>query len=361
MNEFHPEQLVEHLFRRIRGDFNLGMREYLTAIELVRSDWSIANPDDLKQALKPLWCHSRKEQRWFATYWEEAMLAQQQSLLRQDKMPSSEEATLPSVPPKRADFPLPTEQVIPPPASTPATSLKPEAEPQLSPYPVRSPLMPTDVDTSIDLENYLPVSRRAMRYTWRYLRRPIADEPRDILDLEATVVQAARDGFFLQPVYRCRDTNHAHLLMFIDQGGSMMPFHRFTRDLVETAHEERSLEHVSIYYFYNAPVQYVYSNSKLSQLVALDEALSHCDNDTSVLIVSDAGAMRGYRKLERFRSMTTFLTQLKQRTSFIGWLNPTPTERWDGTTAEMMSYLVSMEQMDEDGFSNVIDTIRGQA
>jgi uncharacterized protein with von Willebrand factor type A (vWA) domain len=94
--------------------------------------------------------------------------------------------------------------------------------------------------------------------------------------------------------------------------------------------------------------------------VNLDAALEDWAYDTSLLIISDAGAARGFRHTSRLRATSDFLFQLRLRTQFIAWLNPFPEDRWTGTSAEVISHLVPMFQMDEDGLSNAVDVIRGQ-
>lgn len=353
MREFQPESLIEQLFKRIRKEFKLGMREYLIAIDAVRSDdLGVTDWESLKEVLLVVWCHSRAEQRQFTDLWEMATAEQKEFPRKSNALPDVPERT--EITPAQEVQPLPRQEPIA------VEQPSPEPEHNLSPLPIQSPLLPAEVDSSIELESYWPVSRRSMQYIWRYLRRPLADGPRTVLDLQSTVEQVARQGFFLEPVYQRQEVNHAHLVLLVDQGGSMIPFHRFTRDLVETAMDERSLSHIGVYYFYNVPASHVYEDQRLSVPVSLDTVLAQCDLETSVLIVSDAGAARGHRQIGRFKETTTFLVQLRQRTNLIGWLNPMPTERWESTTAEMISFVVPMEQMDDDGFSNIIDVIRGQ-
>jgi len=199
-----------------------------------------------------------------------------------------------------------------------------------------------------------------MVYAWRYLRRPVADGPQEILDVEATVEQAARQGYYLSPVYRRSERNHAHLVMLLDHGGSMVPFHRFTRDLVETAQYESTIEQVDVCYFQNVPAESVYLDPHRTLPVKLERVLAQCTESTSLLIVSDAGAARGHRKLKRVRATAEFLSRLRGFTPLIAWLNPMPALRWHGSSAEVLSHFVPMFQMDPDGFSNAIDVLRGQ-
>ena len=199
-----------------------------------------------------------------------------------------------------------------------------------------------------------------MVYAWRYLRRPVPDGPQDVLDIEVTVDRAARQGFFLAPVYRRRESNQAHLVLLVDQAGSMVPFHRFTRDLVESACWESTLQQVDVFYFHNVLTASIYHDSHLTELVPLDQVLEQCTSDTSVVLVSDAGAARGYRRLDRVRTTTEFLARLKQRTALLAWLNPMPRERWPSTSAQIIAHLVPMFPMDPDGLSDAIDVVRGQ-
>ena len=214
-------------------------------------------------------------------------------------------------------------------------------------------------DEDLDLGLYFPVSRRSMIYLWRFLRRPVADGVADVLDIQATVDRAARQGFYLQPVLRRRVTNRAHLLLLVDRGGSMTPCHRFAEDIVETACEDGQFGRVDVFYFYNVPTDHVYADDRLTKPIALETALECCDRDTSVLIVSDGGAARGYRDGKRLELTRKFLLTLHKYSQLIGWLNPIPKERWYGSSAEFIAYLVPMQEMSNDGMGQIIDAIRG--
>lgn len=354
MSEFNPELIVNNAFKHLRkSGFNLGVSEYIAALDAVRGEMGSQNIDELKLVLKLLWCHSPEEQSYFASLWEEIAAIAPPPLPQKSIPPKKNTEEPPPPQPKPSTEPPPDRPPdIPPPP--------PDDSPNLAPLPVKSPYIPVDLQNPPHLQAYLPVSRRVMAYTWRYLRRPLPDGPLDVLDIDATVEQAACQGFFLAPVYRRREVNHASLLLFIDRDGSMTPFHRFTRDLVETVEQDSKIAQIQIYYFHNVPVVAVYQDAHLTKPVSIEEALANCDRDTSVLIVSDAGAARGYHRMERIRATIQFLVQLKQRTNLICWLNPMPKERWENTSAEAIAYLVSMQQMDKDGFRNAIDIVRGQ-
>ncbi|MEQ9553688.1 MAG: hypothetical protein RIM23_29195 [Coleofasciculus sp. G3-WIS-01] len=55
------------------------------------------------------------------------------------------------------------------------------------------------------------------------------------MDIKATVETMGRQGILLTPVLIPRRINRTDLVLMIDQEGSMVPFHRLSRQLVETA------------------------------------------------------------------------------------------------------------------------------
>jgi uncharacterized protein with von Willebrand factor type A (vWA) domain len=230
---------------------------------------------------------------------------------------------------------------------------------ELEVLPVRAPAQSPPDDGPPGLQHDWPLTRRMLVYAWRFLRRPVADGPADVLDVEATVERAARMGFFLAPVYRRHITNQARLLLLVDRRGSMTPFHRFAQDIVETAREQSGIKQVDIYYFNNAPLDVLYLDTYLTDPLPLEQVLDECDADTSVMVVSDAGAARGLKSLERIRQTALFLARLRRRTVHIVWLNPMPEQRWRETSAQAIARFAPMFALDPDGFSRAIDVVRG--
>ncbi len=344
---------ITHLFSTLRQwDFQLGVGDLLAALKAAEGHFEIENQDDLRLTLRLLWCTSPEEQARFERIWKSSMAGtlEQDAEPRREPQPSSE---------TRAESV--GETGLPLPSFPQSRSSAESASLDWTTLPVCAPFTPAPTQRRFELHTYWPVSSRSMAYAWRYLRRPIADGPEDVLDVDATVERVTRQGFFLAPVYRRRERNHAHLLLLIDQGGSMVPMHRFSRDLVETSQPEQSgLEHVDVLYFHNVPGKYLYADPFQTKSVSRVQMIAHCSSETSVLIVSDAGAARGHRSPHRIQSTTETVFQLKRRTSLIAWLNPMPRERWSGSSAQIIAHLIPMYQMDLDGFTNAIDIVRGQ-
>jgi len=348
-NGARSEAIATDLFYRLRKRCDLGMREYLAAIEAIRGGYDL----ELRQLLQLIWCHSLSEQLLFKTEWDKSYAAIVNSREQQEKEP--EKSTETSTESAEA---ITTNQALTPPDPVQKES---ESTPNFSYETFYAATSTTRADEELELGKYFPVSRRTMIYLWRFLRRPVADGVADVLDVEATIDRAAQQGFYWQPVFRRRISNRAHLLLLIDRGGSMTPCHRFAEDLVETAQEDGQFGQVDVFYFYNVPINHVYRDDRQTKPVEFATAFQDCDRDTSVLIVSDGGAARGYRSLQRLGATRKFLLELQGYSSLIGWLNPIPKERWYGSSAEFIPYLAPMQEMSNDGMGQIIDVVRGSS
>ncbi len=347
MSDFNPQAILEKLFSRLRQrGFNLGVGEYLAAQEAVAGGFC-PTLEDLKFALQLLWCHSCQERELYQLIFESTSIS--------DSLPDSEKV-IPKTPETKVTQPKDTTMAF---TAPPEVFIR-QPEVEFTVLPIRVPFIPIESELTPELEPNFPILRRNMVYSWRYLRRMVPSGAMDVLDVPATVNQTAQQGFYLAPVYRRREVNQAHLVLLIDQDGSMTPFHRFTRELAETAQYESNLGRVEAYYFHNIIVERVYQDVHLTVPIPFAQVLETCDRYTCVLIVSDAGAARGDRRLDRIQATTKFLFQIKRYTNLITWLNPMPEDRWDGTSAKIISYLAPMYPMDAEELDNAINSLRGQ-
>ena len=357
---FQPEPYLKTLFYRLREDgFNLSVREYFSALDAIARKWKPQNKkeekENFKTLLRLLWCKSGEQQDHLELIFDTIVVESEETVetIKEE--------------PKTSQKDVKNDQINSDPSltSSASTSIKTPStvtsEPRIqdiSLLPVTTPPAIQEYDNDDEFNTHYPISRRFMVYSWRYLRRPIADGVRDVLDINMTVEEATKQGFFLQPVYRRREKNHAHLLILVDQEGSMTPFHHFSKDLVETAQYESSIEKVDVVYFHNLPAEYIYQNWFLTNKVALETVLSQCDSETRVLIVSDGGAARGYRRRERISATTEVIWEIQQHTNLIAWLNPVPQPRWNSTSAKIISHLVPMFPMNQEGLIQAIATLQ---
>ena len=72
----------------------------------------------------------------------------------------------------------------------------------------------------------------------------------------------------------------------------------------------------------------------------------------------DAGAARGYRQRTRVSGTTEVIWEIQQHTNLVAWLNPVPKMRWNNTTASIISHLIPMFPMDQEGLRQAILTLQ---
>ncbi len=345
------EPLILDLFMALRREgFNLGFAELLAALRAERAGYLLGTEgiDDLPGMLALLWCKS-KEDIWRLNqiikmaqhHIGEATLPKQKS---KELLESGETDLTTTNPSRSSDLFPPTNE---------GTSEK------FGVMPTRAP--PTSFEEECPIPNYhYPLNRRDMRYAWRYLRRMIPDGPRNVLDVVATIEQVSRQGFFLAPVLRRRRRNHAHLVLLLDHLGSMVPFHHYLRGLVKTALDESGLDRVDVYYFYNVPGIALYTDALLQKSqTPLSDVLASLDENSAVLIVSDAGAARCHHDLDRILATLEFLDKLRATTPHVAWLNPMPKARWQYSSADVLARYTAMFPMSREGLSHAVDALRG--
>jgi uncharacterized protein len=209
--------------------------------------------------------------------------------------------------------------------------------------------------------DYLPVTQRQMKQSWRYLRRFVREGVATELDVASTVRHIAQNGMLLSPVLVPPRRNQTELLLLIDQDGSMVAFHALSKRLVETAERGGRLGDANVYYFHNCPIDYLYHDPKHQQAEPLGNWFGQVSRSRSVvLIFSDAGAARGGANPDRIEETKKFLAELKQQVRYVAWLNPLPKARWEGTSAESIAQLTPMFEISRHGMDGAISALRGR-
>lgn len=349
------------IFQQLRRrGFQIGIRELLDAVRAIEEGFCVSEPEAMKDVARFIWCYSPTEHYDFDHIWAE--FAPQLRQITQPAIGTSKSPDPISLPQPKNPIPDPPKDPFPKFEPPKVGKPEPKPTPAFAAFPIQVPTIDAKHPDAYELQAYAPVSHRQMVYAWRYLHRPVADGMLDVLDVGTTIQVATRQGFFLKPIYKRRVRNHAQILLLADQNGSMVPFHRITRDLVGSIQYESALEEeqIQVMYFYNVVGEYVYRDTHLTNPVQLESILTECSEDTSVLIVSDAGAARGRRVIKRVQSTVEFLVRLRQVSSLLAWLNPVPQPRWESTSAQLIASVVPMFALDPDGLSNAIDVARGQ-
>ena len=180
------------------------------------------------------------------------------------------------------------------------------------------------------------------------------------MDLNATVAQQARRGYLEKTVLVPARRNLARLVVLVDVSSSMVPWLSFNSVLVESLRESQLASH-DIFYFSNVPYGNLYRTEALTRPVELERVMKEC-HGAPLLMVSDAGAARGFRDIDRIADTEAFIKQSHAAWPTIAWLNPMPRARWAHSSAETIAGLfhVSMFELNDDGLIEAVDVLRGR-
>ena len=110
------------------------------------------------------------------------------------------------------------------------------------------------------------------------------------LDIQRTIHDTCQKGGLLQIRQKKPRRNAINVLMFIDSGGTMTPYHDLCSRLFQAVSRSNRFKDLKIYYFHNCIDEYLYTNPtlRLKYEVSTQKVLRECDKDYKVIFVGDA-------------------------------------------------------------------------
>lgn len=110
------------------------------------------------------------------------------------------------------------------------------------------------------------------------------------LDIQRTIHDTCQKGGLLQIRQKKPRRNTIKVLMFIDCGGTMTPYHALCSRLFQAVSRSNRFKDLKIYYFHNCIDEYLYTNPtlRLKYEVSTKKVLRECDKDYKVIFVGDA-------------------------------------------------------------------------
>ena len=110
------------------------------------------------------------------------------------------------------------------------------------------------------------------------------------LDIQRTIHDTCQKGGLLQIRQKKPRRNAIKVLMFIDSGGTMTPYHDLCSRLFQAVSRSNRFKDLKIYYFHNCIDEYLYTNPtlRLKYEVSTLKVLRECDKDYKVIFVGDA-------------------------------------------------------------------------
>lgn len=186
-----------------------------------------------------------------------------------------------------------------------------------------------------DLSGERVLDTRQIQAALSRLKALLPEGPEDQLHLEKTIDRTARGGGEIDLVFEAERRNKVKVALFLDAGGSMLPYAK-TVDLLFSAARGlfRQVDH---FYFHNCLYQQIWRSFSSNERLDTDKVLRELDPRAKAIFVGDA-AMALTELLARDGSIDYFLRNdlpgigwLEKAARALPravWLNPLPERRW---------------------------------
>lgn len=364
-NVSEQELALQGLFLHLtRKGFKLSVRDYQDVLKALRAGFGLKSRSALIWLLESLWAHSEEEKRAIHLLFRQFPFPTSDEIERitfsQNKV--SEAETIDESDISRTNGELQFQDQLQnnkTKTDLPNITFAPPTAREGSVVP------PAVVHRTLDEPFILApqplVPLRSLIIIWRRFRTATRIGPKVELDLQATIADRCRRGFLVSPVLIPKRSNQAKLTVLIDVSSSMVAWEHFTNLVASSLHQNQSkLGQVAIYYFNNTPIDIIYEHETMTGPIEIRKALK-MNPVSTLLILSDAGAARGFSLEDRVVDTHDFLTRVARNWQPIVWINPMPKSRWKGTSAEKICRLPSliMLELSEDNLINAVDILRG--
>ena len=174
---------------------------------------------------------------------------------------------------------------------------------------------------------HLPVNPRRIEQSIRSYRYRLKGHGKTEVDWDKTLENVSKKGYFDNFTFRETDFFSTRWTVLIDNSPSMAAFVFYSQEVAEAISRGNANDENNIFYFKNYPTTHLYYDRLQSSSISFERFAG--GEKRNLLIISDAGAARGFLNNDRVKSTANFLQRLqKHRTA---WLNPMPQRRWRGT------------------------------
>ncbi len=189
----------------------------------------------------------------------------------------------------------------------------------------------------------------------RYLQRLGTEEE---LDLEETIDQTCRNGGEIELIFSPPRKNNSKVLLFMDAGGSMLPYTNIMEQLFSAAHQMTHFKDFQYYYFHNCIYEQVYTDIRMNKKTSVQGLLRTLDADYKVILVGDAymapeeltapgGAIYYYHN--NSTPGIEWLRRIEAHFKSCIWLNPIPSRNWNRPSIELVRKVFPMYELTLEG------------
>lgn len=328
------ELLFLDLFEAVRSAMKplglpLGLEQYDWLCQAIKKGYALESWEQLRRVCQRLWVKPipsydvalKVFNQTFDRYVEQYYYVFSQS----DEAPArsdSVELQYPEIPPRQG-----YRKEVDRKAETKTIAAVNTGAPQSSPRPVGQG------EYQLILKD-LPISLTQVQQNWRSLKQSVREGTVYEVDIDATVEEIVRQGVMndirMRPVMQQR----AELVVLIDDHSGMIPFRYAIAPLIQAV-EGGWVSPAEIYRFTSYVDHYLYGWRRAGQATAIETILARLHPSRTVLvIVSDAGAAFGAVSGAQIVGMKQFVDRAMLCVRQLIWLNPLPSERWKGCSAQ---------------------------
>ena len=181
------------------------------------------------------------------------------------------------------------------------------------------------------------------------------------LDLDETIDETCKNAGEIELVFRPPRRNNVRLLLLMDVGGTMDPYHEAVSALLTAVHDERGIRELRPYYFHNTVYDEVFESASMraSDAVPTAELLRRYDDRWKLLVVGDAAMhpaelLEPYGNIDPRRTAATpsvvWLQRLVTHFDRTAWLNPDDRKLWGHShTVRIVRRLFPMYHLSVEG------------
>lgn len=212
-------------------------------------------------------------------------------------------------------------------------------------------------DTSLETRDFA-VALKALRQLVR--------EGREVLDLDETIQQTAREAGEVTLVERPEKENQVRLVLMMDAGGSMAPHARRVEQLFSAAEEVKTFRSFQSYTFHNCVYTRLWTDMDSGEWVPTADVLRGLSPQHRLILVGDAsmapwelfhGVGWGVEADDRASGLT-WLQRLKSACPSSIWLNPDSRRYWDHPTVDAIARVFPMFPLTLEGLREGVATLR---
>lgn len=214
----------------------------------------------------------------------------------------------------------------------------------------------------MNYRNDLILDVRQIKLALKRLRE-LRMEGEEELDIEKTIEKTAKEGGEIEFVYTRSRENSVRLILFMDSGGSMLPYTQLCERLFSAASQMEHFKEFRYYYFHNCIYQDVFEDIANYKKVPTESLFSNFHSNYKVIIVGDA--RMAYSELFDVNGCIDYfytndkpgiewLQRIREHFPYSVWLNPTPKSMWRHVTVEAIRKIFPMFELTLDGLKEAV-------